>query len=184
MEVLTNYHQLHGHFHNLKTNLEREFQYPKKGTSHNIDNLQCAVNLQQTYTSTFCANVNNIYSKLAQLEAQIQMYCIYPHPSADTVQLEAPNYDFDIDGPQGENNPTTTRVTILVQGLSSSSETLSNSQETEDNNSSRESQYSQLQENTHRFVNQSQHCQDLPEQALFVEASTGAQASSKTKTST
>ena len=134
-KVLTKYDQLPDHFHDLKNHLETEFQYLKEATSCNIDNLQCAVNLQQTYTTTLCANVNNIYSKLAQLEAQIQMHCIYPHLPADTVQLEAPDYDFDKDGPQAENNPTTTRVTVSVQGLSSSSETLSNAKETEDSNS-------------------------------------------------
>ena len=107
-----------------------------------------------------CANLNNIYSKLAQLEAQIQTYCIYPHPSADSVQLEAPDYDYEIGGPQVDNKVTTrTRVTVSIQGLSSSSETLFiNAKETEDSSiSPRDSQDSELQENTDRSDYQSQH---------------------------
>ena len=86
---------------------------------------------------------------------------------------------FNIDGPQADNNITiTTRVTVLVQGLSSSSETLSiNAKETEDSISLRDSQDSLLQENTNRPNDQSLHFQDLPEQALYAEVSKGVQPS-------
>ena len=39
-----------------------------------------------------------LYTKLVQLEQQIQVHCIYPHNPTDEVQLEAPAYYPDIDG--------------------------------------------------------------------------------------
>ena len=64
----------------------------------NIENLQEAINLQQTYTTALCSHINSIYDKLAQLDRQIQMHCLYPHPKSDVVQINAPKYDSDIDG--------------------------------------------------------------------------------------
>ena len=78
--------------------LQTEFSLLKKATSKNIENLQEAVNLQQTYTTSLCSHVNSIYTKLAQLDRQIQTHCLYPHPQSDVVQINAPEYDSDIDG--------------------------------------------------------------------------------------
>ena len=43
-------------------------------------------------------HITALYTKLAHLEKQIQIHCIYPHSQLDTVQLNAPDYDPDIDG--------------------------------------------------------------------------------------
>ena len=63
-----------------------------------IENLQEAVKLQQMYTTTLCSHINSIYAKLAQLDRQVQMHCLYPHPQLNVVQLNAPEYDLDING--------------------------------------------------------------------------------------
>ena len=60
--------------------------------------MQEAINLQQTYTSSLCSHINAIYSKLAQLNRQVQIHCLYPHPQPDAVQINAPEYNPDIDG--------------------------------------------------------------------------------------
>ena len=67
-------------------------------TSKNIENLQEAINLQQTYTTSLCGHVSSIYAKLAQLDRQVQKHCLYPHPQLDVVQINAPEYNSDIDG--------------------------------------------------------------------------------------
>ena len=77
---------------------QTEFSLLKKATSKNIENLQEVVNLQQTYTTSLCSHVNSIYTKLAQLDRQIQTHCLYPHPQSDVVQINAPEYDSNIDG--------------------------------------------------------------------------------------
>ena len=40
----------------------------------------------------------SLYTKLAQFDRQVQTRCLYPHPQSDVVQLNAPDYDLDIDG--------------------------------------------------------------------------------------
>ena len=60
--------------------------------------MQEAVNLQQTYTTSLCGHVNSIYAKLSQLDRQVQTHCLYPHPQLDVVQINAPEYDSNIDG--------------------------------------------------------------------------------------
>ena len=78
--------------------LQTEFSLLKKATSKNIENLQEAVNLQQTYTTSLCSHVNSIYAKLAQLDRQVQTHCLHPHAQSDVVQINAPEYDSSIDG--------------------------------------------------------------------------------------
>ena len=80
-KVLSKYDQLLDHFHDLQTTLQTE-----------------AINLQQTYTTALCGHINSIYTKLMQLDRQVQMHCLYPHPQSDVVQINAPKYDSGIDG--------------------------------------------------------------------------------------
>ena len=96
--MLSKYSQLLDHFHDLQTTLQTEFSLLKKATSKNIENLQEAITLQQTYTTALCSHINSIYTKLAQLDRQVQTHCLYPHPQSDVVQINAPEYDSDIDG--------------------------------------------------------------------------------------
>ena len=72
-KVLSKYNHLPDHFHDLKTTLQTEFNLLKKATSKNIENLQEAIQSQQVYTPALC-------------------------PQSDVVQLNAPEYDPDIDG--------------------------------------------------------------------------------------
>ena len=38
-----------------------------------------------------------LHTKLAHLDKQIEIHCIYPHQQSDAVQLNASDYDPDID---------------------------------------------------------------------------------------
>ena len=49
-------------------------------------------------------HINTLYTKLAHLDRQVQIHCIYPHSQLDIIQLNAPDYDPDIDG---EPDPVT-----------------------------------------------------------------------------
>ena len=86
---------LHLHFDSFKSSIETEFKHLKEVTSHNMQNIQTSLGVQQTYSSTLCSHVNNIYSKLSKLQKHIQHHCMYPH---QTVQIDALEYDPDIDG--------------------------------------------------------------------------------------
>ena len=50
-KVLSKYHSLPDHFHDLKTTLQAEFNLLKKATSKKIQNFQEAVQSQQAYTT-------------------------------------------------------------------------------------------------------------------------------------
>ena len=116
-KVLQKYHNLpdevedlHSHFDSFKSIIKTNFKHVKEATSHGI---------QQTYSSTLCTHVNNIYNKLSELQKHIQHHCMYPHQT-DTVQINALEYDLDIDG---NNQPNTGKkhVTVSVQGTPNTS---------------------------------------------------------------
>ena len=81
--------------------------------SRNVQNIHTSLNIQQTYSSTLCTHVNNIYNRLSELEKQIQHHCMYSHQT-DTVQINAPEYNLDVDG-DNQPNIHNSRVTISIQ---------------------------------------------------------------------
>ena len=91
--------------------------------SGNVQNIQASLSIQQTYSSTLCTLVNNIYNKLSELQKHIQHHCMYPHQT-DTVQINTLEYDPDIDG---DNQPNTDNkhVTVSVQGILNTSQEFS-----------------------------------------------------------
>ena len=103
-KVLAKYYNLPDHFHDLKTILQTEFDLLKTATLKNIQNIQEAVNLQQAYMMVLSGHINTLYTKLAHLDRQAQIHYFYPHSQSDVIQLNAPDYDPDIDG---EPDPVT-----------------------------------------------------------------------------
>ena len=86
---------LHLHFDDFKNSIEKDFKFLKEATSKNVENFQTSLNLQQTYSTSLCLHVNNIYNKLAELQRQIQHRD--PHMNlGDMIQIEAPDFDPDI----------------------------------------------------------------------------------------
>ena len=96
-KLLTKYDKLPDHFHDLQITLQTEFALLKKVTSKNIEQFQDGINLQQMNITSLCSHINTIYAKLVQLENQIQTHCLYPHSQTDSVQINTPEYDSDID---------------------------------------------------------------------------------------
>ena len=91
--VLEKYHQVSDGLEDLKS----QFQFFKEATSRNVGNSQQALNLQQTYTMTLCSHVNVIFSRITKLEADIQKFTEKFMMEQDTVQIDAPDFDPDID---------------------------------------------------------------------------------------
>ena len=89
----------------------------KEATLRNIENFQTSLNLQQTYSSSLCSHVNNMYNKLAELQRQIPN-CHTHMNLGDTVQIEAPDFDPDIDE---VSSPTMYEISnkSLTQGTAS-----------------------------------------------------------------
>ena len=86
---------LHLHIDDFKTNIKKEFNFLKEATRKNVENFQSSLNLQQTYSTALCSNINNIYHKLSEIQQ-------LPHSAqhmntGDVIQVEAPDFDPDID---------------------------------------------------------------------------------------
>ena len=102
------------HFDDFKMSLEKDFKYLKEATLQNIENIQTSLNWQQTYSSSLCSHVNTIYSKLSELQRQIQNHHTHMN-QGDTVQIDAPDFDPDINGvspPSTEEKPNE----LMTQG--------------------------------------------------------------------
>ena len=128
-KVLSKYHNLPDHFHDLKTALQTEFDLLKTATSKNVQNLQETVQAQQAYTTVLLGHIVAIHTKLAHLDKQIQIHCIYPHQHSDAVQLNAPDYDPDIDGDTNPTNAVQPSTTDTAK-----EETVTSTTESEDHN--------------------------------------------------
>ena len=93
--VLEKYHQVPDGLEDLKS----QFHFLKEATSRNVENLQQVLNLQPTYTTTLCSCINVIFSRFTKLEADIQNLTEKFKTEKDTIQIDAPNFDPDIDRP-------------------------------------------------------------------------------------
>ena len=105
---------MHLHFDDFKNSIEKNFAFLKEATLKNVENFQTSLNLQQTYSASLCSHMNNIYNKLVELQWQIQ-HCDSHMNSGDTIQIEAPDFDPDID----DISPTTIDQesnNLLIQG--------------------------------------------------------------------
>ena len=100
-----------------------------------MQNLQQALNLQQTYTTTLCSHVNVIFSRITKLETDIQKVTEKFMMEQDTAQLDAPDFDPDINGPDTQPVHHTTAVVSIHELFTSQepeSADASNTQETTD----------------------------------------------------
>ena len=122
----------------------------------NIENLHDTINLQQTYTTSLCSHINTIYIKLAQLDKQIQTHCLYPHSQTDSIHINAPEYDSDI------NCQTDTLPDIQPQVPSHAENTGEDSAPVIDNSK----EYSTLPWDSDRFESQSKSIQNPAEYLL------------------
>ena len=87
---------LHFHIDDFKSNIEKEFAFLKEATCKNVENLQSSLNLQQTYSAALCSHVNNIYNKLVEIQQQLSHSNQHMN-TGDVIQIEAPDFDPDID---------------------------------------------------------------------------------------
>ena len=159
-KVLSKYERLSDHFHDLQTTLQTKFNLLKKVTSKNIENLHDAINLQQTCTTSLCSLVNSIYTKVVQLDRQIQTHCLYSRSQTDLVQLNAPEYDSDIDG------QTDILSDIQPQALSHAKNTEEDSAPVTANSK----EYSMLPQDSDRLESQSESVQNPAEHSLHQDA--------------
>ena len=78
-------------------NLQSVFHFLKEATSRNVENLQQAITVQQTYTVNLCTYINNILPRITKLEDIIHKFDQKLTTEQDTVQINTPDFDLDID---------------------------------------------------------------------------------------
>ena len=96
------------------TIFQTEFDLLKTATLKNIQNIQEVVKSQQAYMLVLSGHINTLYTKLVHLDRQVQVHCIYPHSQSDVIQLNAPDYDPDIDG---ELDPVTDTQLLHAESI-------------------------------------------------------------------
>ena len=105
--VLKRYHLVPDSLENLKS----QFHFLKEATSRNVENLQQAIIVQQTYAASLCSYINNIFPQITKLEDAIHKLNHKLTTKQDTIQINATDFDLDIDGP---NIPRAHNNTVLV----------------------------------------------------------------------
>ena len=113
--VLEKYHQVPDGLEDLKSQLN----FLKEATSRNVENLQQAINLQQTYSTALCGHINIIFSRLTKLETEIQNLTEKFKTEWDNIQIDALDFDPDIDGPDTQWAHDTTVVVSVHELLTS-----------------------------------------------------------------
>ena len=76
--VLEKYHQVPDGLEDLKS----QFSFLKEATSRNVENLQQAITVQETYTTNLCGHVNVILSRITKLKNDIQKLMVKIHNGA------------------------------------------------------------------------------------------------------
>ena len=156
--VLEKYHQVPNGLEDLKS----QFHFLKEVTSRNVENLQQAINVQQTYTTNLYGQVNVILSRITKLEANIQKFTEKFTMEQDTVQIDAPDFDPDINEPDTQWAHHTT-VIVSVQELFTSPEPesvdASNTQEETTDRDQLDTRHSNSKD-PHRLCNFSQQIPD------------------------
>ena len=115
-KIPEDFQDLHLHFDDFKHSIEKDFAFLKEATLRNVENFQTSLNLQQTYSTSLCSHVNNIYNKLVELQWQIQHHDLHIN-SGNTIQID---FDPDI----GDVSPTAIDQesnNLLIQGTASPS---------------------------------------------------------------
>ena len=109
-KVLEKYHLLPDNFKNLQS----QYGFLKQATLKNIEHLQQAINVQQTCAATICTYINSSLPCITKLEQTVLQLQQKITMDQDRVQINAPDYDPDIDGPQHPRRHTNTAV-VSVQ---------------------------------------------------------------------
>ena len=111
--VLKKYHLVPDNLENLQS----QFSFLNEATSRNVENLQQAITVQQTYTVNLCTYINNILPCITKLEDVILRLEHKFTTEQDTIQINAPDFNLDIDGPNGGPEWTTHHDTWAICSL-------------------------------------------------------------------
>ena len=95
--------------------MQSQFGFFRQATSKNVKHLQQTINVQKTCSATLWSYINNILPCITKLEATILQLQQKITMEQDTVQINAPDFDPDIDGLNTLSTHNNT-VVVSVQG--------------------------------------------------------------------
>ena len=140
-------------------NLQSQFHFLTEATSRNVENLQQAITVQQTYTANLCSYINNILPHITKLEDAIHKFGQKLTMEPDTIQINVLDFDPDIDGPNIPQAHNNTAVVSVQEWLTSPEPELSDAinfqEETTDRDPFHTTYYNS--EESHGHDNFSQH---------------------------
>ena len=110
-----------------------------QATSKNIKHLQQAITVQQTYTANLCTYINNILHHLTKLEEAILQLEQKFTTEQDTIQINAPEFNLDIDEPNSPRTCNNTAVVSVQEQLASPEPAISDATDFQEENTHRES---------------------------------------------
>ena len=80
--------------------MKSQFHFLQEAISRNVENLQQAITVQQTYTASLCTYINNIVPKITKLEEAIHKLNQKFTTEKGTIQINALNLmDLIFQGP-------------------------------------------------------------------------------------
>ena len=142
--------------------LQSQFGFLKQATSKNVKYLQQAINVQQTYTANLCTYINNFLHGITKLEETILQLEQKVTMEQDTIQINAPDFDPDIDGPNPPRTCNNTAIVSVQEHLTSPEPEVSDATDFQEENTCRDSPnvtYNNSEE-SHGYDNFPQHIQN------------------------
>ena len=143
-------------------NLQSQFSFLKEATSRNVENLQQAITVQQTYTVNFCTYINNILPCITKLEDIILRLEQKFTMEQDAIQINAPDFDLDMDGPNLPRAHNNTAIVSVQEQLTSPEPESSDATNFQEENTDRDlpdTTYNNSEE-SHGYDNFPQHVQN------------------------
>ena len=156
--VLEKYHLLPDSLENLQS----QFSFLKQATSKNVKHLQQAITIQQTCTANLCIYINYILPHITKLEEAILQLEQKFTTEQDTLQINAPDFDPDLDGPNLPRTHNNTAIVSVQEQLTSPEPEFSdatNFQEEDTDRDPPDATYNNLEE-SHGYVNFPQDIQN------------------------
>ena len=133
--VLEKYHLLPDSLENLQS----QFSFLKQATSKNVEHLQQAITIQQTYTVNLCTYIKNILPHITKLEEAILQLEQKFTMEQDTIQINASEFDLDIDRPNSPRAHNNTAVLSVQDQLAPPKPDISDATDFQEENTHRDS---------------------------------------------
>ena len=147
---------------NSLEHLWSQFSFLKQVTSKKVENLQQTITVQQTYTANLCTYINNILPHITKLEEAILQLEQKFTTEQNTIQINALDFDPDIDGPNLPRAHNNMAVVSVQEQLTSPEPEIPGATDFQEENTNRDPPYTTYNnsEESHGYKNFPQQVQN------------------------